>query len=225
MRYEYGWWWLVVLNVGLALAFVLGYMRPARPREWRSFGVLTAFVVALYTEMYGFPLTIYLLTAVLGRTPFPDPFAHSSGNLIASLLGLGKTWSGLFMLLGGGVLFFAVLIVAMAWRRIHAAEGALVTDGPYAVVRHPQYSGLMLAVLGTFVQWPTLLTLLMAPVLVATYYRLARREERELEQRFGDEYCAYRARTPMLLPRLSAGDGRTTARPVGALPTKRWPPG
>jgi protein-S-isoprenylcysteine O-methyltransferase Ste14 len=211
--YDYGWWPLVALHVGLVLAFILAYTRPARPREWRSFGVTTAFVVALFTEMYGFPLTIYLLTALLGQAPFPDPFAHSSGNLIASLLGLGDGWAGLFMLLGGLIFLPAVLIVAASWRRIHAADGKeLVTDGPYAVVRHPQYTGLMLGILGALVQWPTLLTLLMAPILVFTYYRLARREERELEKWFGDEYAAYRARTPMLLPRSPLSRGETPGR-------------
>jgi protein-S-isoprenylcysteine O-methyltransferase Ste14 len=207
-RYDYGWWPLVALHVGLVLAFVLGYLRPARPREWRSFGVVGAFFVALYTEMYGFPLTIYLLTALLGRAPFPDPFAHNSGNLIASLLGLGGWWAGLFMLLGSIIMVLAVVIVASSWRRIHDADGEkLVTDGPYAVVRHPQYTGLMLGILGALVQWPTLITLLMAPILVFTYYRLARREERELEKRFGDEYAVYRKRTPMLLPRSLAWIG------------------
>ncbi len=219
MRYDYGWWPLVAVHVGLGLAFVLGYIRPARPREWRSFGVLTAFFVALYAEMYGFPLTIYLLTAILGRAPFPDPFAHSSGNLIASLLGLGEDWAGAFMLLGGAVIVAAVVIVASAWRRIHDADGGkLVTDGPYAVVRHPQYTGLMLGILGALVQWPTLLTLVMAPILVFTYYRLARREERELQERFGDEYAAYRARTPMLLPRLWGGIRLAVAGQAGVSP-------
>ena len=123
MSYDYGWWPVVALHVGLVLTFVLSYLRPARPREWRSFGVLGAFFVALYTEMYGFPLTIYLLTALLGRTPFPDPFAHNSGNLIASLLGLGEQWAGLFMLLGGIIMVLALVIVGSSWRRIHGAEG------------------------------------------------------------------------------------------------------
>ena len=218
MSYDYGWWPMVALNVGLALAFVLSYLRPARRREWRSFGVLAAFVVALFTEMYGFPLTIYLLTALLGRLPFPDPFAHASGNLIASLLGLGEEWAGFFMLLGGGLMFLGLWIVASAWRLVHAADGTLVTEGPYTIVRHPQYSGLILGILGTLIQWPTLITLVMAPVLVVTYYRLARREEADLARRFGERYAAYRARTPMLLPRWPAKARRAEAEHAGAAP-------
>lgn len=200
MRYDYGWWPMVVLNIVLALAFVLSYLKPVGPREWRSFGVLTAFVVALFTEMYGFPLTIYLLTALVGRAPFPDPFAHSSGNLIASLLGLGEDWAGGFMLLGGLIMAVSFWIVAAGWRTIHKAQGTLVTGGAYAVVRHPQYAGLILGILGTLIQWPTLVTLVMAPILIVTYYKLARREERKAVARFGEQYIAYQARTPMLVP-------------------------
>ena len=97
-----------------------------------------------------------------------------------------------------------VVLVGTAWRRVHAAHGDLVTDGAYAAVPHPQYAGLLLAVLGALVQWPTLPTMLMAPVLAATYYRLARREEAEMERHFGARWAAYRARTPMLLPRAVA---------------------
>lgn len=220
MSYDYGWWPLVALHVGLGLAFALSYLKPARRREWRSFGVLTAFLVALYTEMYGFPLTIYLLTSLLGRTPFPDPFAHESGNLIASFLGLGEEWAMLFMGLGGVLMLLGVVIVAFAWRRVHAAAGALVTDGPYAVVRHPQYSGLMLAVLGALVQWPTLITLAMAPVLALTYYQLARREERGLAEHFGARWTTYRAQTPMFLPRWSALMNGIAAQRTSATPPR-----
>ena len=159
-------------------------------------------LVALFTEMYGFPLTIYLLAALFGREPFPGPFAHESGNLIASLLGIAG-WSWLFMLAGGALIMAGLPVVSSGWGRVHAARraGELVTDGPYAVVRHPQYSGLLLMIVGALVQWPTLVTVVMAPVLAVTYVRLARREERALRQRFGSAYAQYEARTPPFLPR------------------------
>lgn len=203
-RYDYGLWLMVLINAAILLLFLLSFLRPAQRREWGGFGVVTAFIVALFTEMYGFPLTIYLLAAALGREPFPDPFAHDSGNLIASLLGVVE-WSWLFMLLGGALIAAGLLVISAAWRRIHAARrtGALVTDGPYAFVRHPQYSGLLLMIVGALVQWPTLITAVMAPVLALTYVRLARREESGLRKRFGAAYDAYARHTPAFLPKVA----------------------
>lgn len=199
MRYDYGLWPIVIINVGFALAFAFSFLRPRQKREWRSLGVLSAFVVALFAEMYGFPLTIYLLAAALGRLPGTQPFAHENGNLWASLF-LGPGWGEMFMLVGGLLIFGGAWIVASAWRRIHTSEGELVTEGPYAVVRHPQYAGLILSIVGALVQWPTLITLAMAPVLVFVYRTLATREDSELEARFGDTYRQYRERVPAFVP-------------------------
>ncbi|MDP2936340.1 MAG: isoprenylcysteine carboxylmethyltransferase family protein [Dehalococcoidia bacterium] len=199
MDYDYGLWPVVAINVGIFIAFAFGVLRPKARREWHSLGVLSAFVVALFTEMYGFPLTIYLVSAFLGRLPADQPFSHLSGNLWASLF-LTPAWGAVFMLVGGMLIGGGALLVSSAWRRIHSAHGVLVTLGPYAVMRHPQYAGLMLAILGALVQWPTVITLAMAPVLVAIYWRLARQEDRELEERFGERYRAYRERVRAFPP-------------------------
>ena len=200
-RYDYGLWVMVGVNAAVFVVFLLSLLRPSKRREWGGFGVVAAFLVALFAEMYGFPLTIYLLAAAFGRDPFPDPFAHESGNLIASLLGIPE-WSWVFMLAGGVLIGAGLLIVSAGWRRIHRAQrtGSLMTEGPYGVVRHPQYSGLLLMIVGALVQWPTLLTLVMAPVLSLTYVRLARREERVMRERFGSVYDAYARRTPAFVP-------------------------
>jgi len=198
--YEYGLWHLVLFHVAIFAFFGLSFLRPGRRREWRSMGAFVAFVVALYTEMYGFPLTIYLLTTWLGRFPVAAPFAHASGNLWASLA-LGGWGAGLFMTLGGLVILLGALIMGQGWQAIHAARGGLVTEGIYGRVRHPQYAGIGLVVFGALIQWPTLLTLAMAPVLLLSYVRLARREEREMEAHFGEDYHAYRERVPGFIPR------------------------
>ena len=196
--YDYGLWGLVAFHIGVFLLFAFGLLHPASRREWRSMGAFTAFVVALYTEMYGFPLTIYLLTAWLGRFPAAEPFAHAAGNLWATLL-LGPWSAGLLMGLGGVLIIAGVALIISGWRSIHSGIG-LVTDGIYAKIRHPQYAGIGITILGALIQWPTLLTLVMAPVLLASYARLARKEEQELEARFGEAYRAYRERVPAFVP-------------------------
>lgn len=201
MTYDYGLWPIAMIHVVWLLGFALTFLGPGRRREWRSLGIFSAFVVALYVEMFGFPLTIYVLTALVGRLAVPEPFAHISGNLWATLV-LGQWMAGPLMLVGGLMILAGTLVLAVAWKRVHRAQGALVIAGPYAVVRHPQYSALFLLILGALVQWPTILTLIMAPVLVVAYVRLAWREERELEAQFGEAYRAYRRRVPGFVPAL-----------------------
>lgn len=212
--FGYGFWSLVAVNAALFIFFVLSFLAPVKRREWRSFGVFSAFVIALFTEMYGFPLTIYLLTAVLGsRYPALNPFSHASGHLWTTFLGGGAWMSVLIHLVSNGLMLGGLLLMGAGWRQIHRATGALVTDGVYAWVRHPQYAGLFLVTVGMLIQWPTIVTGATWPVLLAVYSRLARREEREAEARYGEAYRAYRARVPMFVPRLrSAPEPRWSER-------------
>jgi protein-S-isoprenylcysteine O-methyltransferase Ste14 len=208
----YGLWSLVVINVAVFAIFAFSFARPRTARDWRSFGAFTAFLVALFTEMYGFPLTIYLLSGWLARRyPGLDLLSHNTGHLWETLLGWqGDPHLNPLHLLSSALIGGGFILLAAAWRVLFAAQQArrLATTGPYAYVRHPQYDGFILIMLGFLLQWPTLLTLVMFPILVWMYVRLARREEREVRGEFGEAYARYAAATPAFVPRL----GRVTAR-------------
>lgn len=200
----YGLWSLVVINSLVFIAFAFSVTRPRTGRDWRALGAFAAFVVALFTEMYGVPLTIYLLWGWLSRrVPGLDLLSHDVGHLWPTFLG----WSGdphlnPFHILSGFLIGGGFVLLARAWKVLHEAQrgGTLATTGPYAWVRHPQYVGFVLIMLGFLFQWPTLLTLLMFPILVWMYARLAKEEEREVARQFGDAYAHYAATTPRFIP-------------------------
>ena len=210
----YGLWDLVILNVVVFAIFAFSFARPTSARDWRSFGTFTAFLAALFTEMYGFPLTIYLLSGWLqGRYPRLDVLSHDAGHLWETLLGWrGDPHLNPLHLLSNALIAGGFILLAAAWRVLYAAQQhhQLATTGAYAYLRHPQYAGFILVMLGFLLQWPTVLTLAMFPILVWMYVRLARREEREVRTEFGEAYARYAAATPAFFPRLR----RTAPRPA-----------
>ena len=201
----YGLWSLVLINSIVFILFAYSFFKPRTPRDWRSFSAFSAFLVALFAEMYGFPLTIYFLSGWLqSRYPGVDWFSHDAGHLLEMLFGWkANPHFGPFHLLSFAFIGGGFILLSNAWRVLYAAQKnhTLATTGPYTRIRHPQYVGFVLIMLGFLVQWPTLLTLAMFPVLVYMYVRLARREEQEVEREFGETYARYRARTPAFIPR------------------------
>lgn len=202
----YGLWLLVIINTAVFVMFAFSFTHPRTARDWRSFGAFSGFLLALFTEMYGFPLTLYLLSGWLGsRYPGLDLFSHDSGHLWHTLLGwTGNPHFDPLHLLSNVLIVVGFILLSSAWRVLHQAQRnhMLATTGLYAHIRHPQYVGFILIMLGFLLQWPTLLTLFMFPILVTMYVRLARREEQEALAEFGEAYARYAAVTPAFFPRL-----------------------
>jgi len=200
----YGLWSLVVINSLVFIIFAFSFSKPQTARDWRSFSAFSAFIVALFVEMYGFPLTIYLLSGwLMRRYPGIDLLSHDAGHLWNTLLGwkMNPHFDPLHILSNVLVLCGFILLSA-AWKVLYEAQRTktLATTGPYAYVRHPQYDGFILIMLGFLLQWPTLVTLIMFPILVTMYVRLARREEQDVLSEFGNEYRRYADRTPAFMP-------------------------
>jgi len=200
----YGLWSLVVLNSAVFIMFAFSFFKPKTERDWRSFGAFSAFLVALFTEMYGFPLTIYVLSGWLQtRYPEVDFLSHDAGHLLSTLLRLkGDPHFNFLHVLSTVLIFGGFILISVAWRILYDAQrrDVLAMTGPYAWVRHPQYDGFILIMAGFLLQWPTILTLAMFPVLVWMYVRLARLEERDAVAQFGEAYVRYVRQVPPFIP-------------------------
>ena len=201
----YGLLSLVIINSLVFIIFAFSFTKPKTPRDWRSFGAFSAFLVALFTEMYGFPLTIYLFSGWLARRfPGVDFQSHDAGHLLELTVGgNGNPHFSFLHILSGILIGFGFWLLALAWKVLYAAQRShrLATTGAYAHVRHPQYIGFILIMTGFLLQWPTLVTLAMFPILIVMYVRLARREARDAQAEFGKDYLRYEARTPAFFPR------------------------
>jgi protein-S-isoprenylcysteine O-methyltransferase Ste14 len=203
----YGLWSLVIVNSVVFIFFAYTFFKPQTPRDWRSFSAFSAFLVALFAEMYGFPLTIYFLSGWLqSRFPDVDWFSHDAGHLLEMMFGwktnphFGPLHILSFVFIGGGF-----ILISAAWKVLYDAQQtrSLATTGPYSYVRHPQYVGFILVMFGFLLQWPTILTLAMFPVLTVMYVRLAHTEERDARAAFGNAYDRYAAEVPGFIPKLS----------------------
>lgn len=193
-----GTWIIAIIFIIIASWVFYRYFAPKTWREWAGAGLVQAFIIALYAEMYGFPLTIYLLVRFFGldRTAL-------NANLWSTLLGQGETGMLISMVIGYALLFIGIGLFAEGWRELYRAheKNKLATDGLYGLVRHPQYAGLFLGLFGEgVVHWPTVFSVALFPTIVIAYTLLAYREEKHMLREFGEQYRAYKERTPMFFP-------------------------
>ncbi len=204
----YGMWVLVLLNSAIFIFFAFSFVKPKSKTDWRSLGAFSAFIVALFTEMYGFPLTIYFLSGWLTETyPNIDFFAHENGHLLHTLLGFegDPHWDPLHIA-SNILIVLGFFMLSSAWSVLHHAQKthSMAMVGWYARCRHPQYLAFIIIMFGFLLQWPTLPTLVMFPILVIVYVRLAKREEELAIKEFGGEYLAYMRHTPAWWPKLGS---------------------
>jgi steroid 5-alpha reductase family enzyme len=203
----HGWanWVFVVLNIVFFSLFIL-FIQFRRRVARLPTSIYLAFIVALYAEMYGFPLTMYIITWLFGYTN-----VYTLEFLLVRFMGEEKFASiflGFILPVSNMIILVGILLVIFGWRKIFRAKEKLVTTGIYGYVRHPQYLGFLLITLGMNVQWITIPTLLLWPVLIILYYRLAREEEKKMEEKFGEEYRKYKHKVPMFIPRLRKNSER-----------------
>lgn len=202
----YGLWGLVILNSIIFIGFAFSFFKPQTKRDWRTFGAFSAFIIALFVEMYGFPLSIFLLSGWLtSHYPGVNFLTHDNGHLIHTLLGMkGDPHFDPFHIASNIFIFGGFIILSYSWHTLWKAQKdhKLATFGLYAYVRHPQYVAFIIIMFGFLLQWPTLVTLIMFPILTYMYIRLALSEEKMALAEFGEEYQQWAAKTPRFFPKL-----------------------
>jgi len=210
----YGLWGIAILNSAIFIGFAFSFFKPQTKTDWRTFGAFSAFIIALFVEMYGFPLTIYLFSGWLAtRYPEVDLLSHDNGHLIHTLLGLkGNPHWDVFHILSNIFIFGGFIVLSNAWHVLWEAqrEHKMAATGIYNYVRHPQYVAFIIIMFGFLLQWPTLPTVVMFPILTIVYIRLGIREEKTAEVEFGDEYRRWAAVTPRFFPSFS----KSTSAPI-----------
>jgi protein-S-isoprenylcysteine O-methyltransferase Ste14 len=190
----------VIINFVLISIFVL-FLGFRRKLARLPASVYLAFIVALYIEMYGFPLTMYFFSWTFGSSS-----VSTLWYFLTALTGEELFYSifmGVIVPVSNVIIIAGILLVIFGWSKIFRAKDQLVKTGIYSHVRHPQYLGFLLITLGMNVLWVTLSTLVLWPVLVLLYYRLAKEEDSRIEEKFGMEFVEYKNEVPMFIPKLN----------------------
>lgn len=204
-RIGYFNWWLVSAYIVLVGVFLYGILQPRKKSEWRSAGAAQAWVIALYAEMYGTPLTAYLAMTFLGRSQ-QDAETHFNGHLWPVVFGVSDDnlilAQFVMTVVGQAMILVGAVLALIGWRQLYSAtrKKEMATTGLYRFVRHPQYTGFFLFLLGSVINWPTLITVVSLPVLWWVYLRLAYQEEQIAIDEFGERYHRYMSQTGRFLP-------------------------
>ena len=200
----YGLWTLVILNSAIFIFFAFSFTKPKTKRDWRSLGVFSAFIVALFTEMYGFPLTIFFLSGWLAEQyPGVDFLSHENGHLLHTIFGFeGNAHFDPLHIASNIFVLGGFIMLSAAWNVLHQAQrqSKVAQVGLYQKIRHPQYIGFIIIMFGFLLQWPTIPTVVMFPIMTYVYLRLAKSEEKDSIRQFGNEYVEYMKRTPAFIP-------------------------
>jgi protein-S-isoprenylcysteine O-methyltransferase Ste14 len=190
--------WYGVLFFILVYTVVLLFLPFYRRMDKKPAATYLAFVVAFALEMHGIPFSMWVISWIIGRN-LPEGILW--GHTLVDTIGFG----GMYFNIACAII--ALTLIINGWFHIHkaywskdAGTGSLVTTGIYRYIRHPQYTGLLLLSFGMMVEWATLPLLLLYPVMVVMYVRLAKREEADMLEEFGDEYRNYRETTKMFIP-------------------------
>ncbi|MEM0448811.1 MAG: methyltransferase [Methanomassiliicoccales archaeon] len=194
---HYGQWAAVAL-FALAYVIFIAFIPFYKKVENRPASVYVAFVVAFAFEMFGIPLSMYIVAWSIG---YSLPEGILWGHTLVKVLGQLGTFIGFILGVIGGAL------VILGWKEIYAeywgkkeGERGLVTKGVYRFIRHPQYTGFLLITMGMLIEWATIPLLVLWPILAYMYYKLAKKEEEWMEKEFGEAYRRYRSLTPMFIP-------------------------